>query len=204
MLRAGRAGAISRASTSVRSFRCPRGRHSIGAIGRRYAEGNDDERRSLGTARRTVRRGGAPADAGARWRRHSRNSCARDARRDGAAARRDHRDGRIHSGDPVTEQLQSKFGLETTLHPDQLKCLLLVVTRNVTTDSPWPTSSSPVSKDNNRRRRGRGGKTAMSVLVARACLEAASAADARAAVRRAVLASDASGSAGDVLRALDA
>jgi len=28
------------------------------------------------------------------------------------------------------------------LFPDNLKCLLLVVTKNVTTDSPWPVSTS--------------------------------------------------------------
>jgi hypothetical protein len=68
---------------------------------------------------------------------------------------KDHRLDRlrhVYSGDPLTERLQSKFGVETTLHPDRLRCLLLVVTRDVITDSPWPISSSPVSKCNDRQR----------------------------------------------------
>jgi len=34
------------------------------------------------------------------------------------------------------------------LSPDNLRCLLLIVTRNATTDSPWPVSSNPDAKYN--------------------------------------------------------
>ena len=54
----------------------------------------------------------------------------------------------LYETKPLTEQLQSVFGAETTLEPQHLKSLLLVVTRNVTTDSPWPISSNPRAKYN--------------------------------------------------------
>ena len=49
----------------------------------------------------------------------------------------------LHDADPLTRQLQQVFGAATTLDPDDLKTLLLVVTKNVTTDSAWPVSSNP-------------------------------------------------------------
>jgi len=54
----------------------------------------------------------------------------------------------LHSADPLILQLQKVFGSTTTLDPDGLKCLLLVVTKNVTTDSAWPVSSNPDAKYN--------------------------------------------------------
>ena len=39
-----------------------------------------------------------------------------------------------------------------TLKPDDLECLLLAVTRNRTTDSPWPISSNPQAKYNDTSR----------------------------------------------------
>jgi len=54
----------------------------------------------------------------------------------------------IHTADPLIAQLKGVFGATTTLEPDYLKCLLLVVTKNVTTDSPWPVSSNPDAKYN--------------------------------------------------------
>jgi hypothetical protein len=54
----------------------------------------------------------------------------------------------LYRGDPLAEQLKATFGEKTTLAPDHLQCLLLVVTRNVTTDSAWPISSAPVAKYN--------------------------------------------------------
>ena len=54
----------------------------------------------------------------------------------------------LYETKPLTEQLQNVFGAETTLEPQHLKSLLLVVTRNVTTDSPWPISSNPRAKYN--------------------------------------------------------
>lgn len=49
----------------------------------------------------------------------------------------------LYDGDPLVEKLQKVFGADTTLAPKDLRSLLLVVTRNATTDSPWPVSSNP-------------------------------------------------------------
>jgi hypothetical protein len=49
----------------------------------------------------------------------------------------------LYRSDPLADQLQATFGEATTLAPKDLECLLLVVTRNVTTDSAWPVSSMP-------------------------------------------------------------
>jgi hypothetical protein len=45
------------------------------------------------------------------------------------------------------------FGRDTNLEPDNLKCLFLAVTKNVTTDSPWPISSNPDAKYNDPARK---------------------------------------------------
>jgi uncharacterized protein len=58
----------------------------------------------------------------------------------------------FYTADPLKEKLQKVFGRDTTLEPDNLKCLLLVVTKNVTTDSPWPISSNPDAKYNHPTR----------------------------------------------------
>jgi hypothetical protein len=57
----------------------------------------------------------------------------------------------LYKSDPLVAQLKQTFG-DRTLDPKDLKCLLLVVTRNVTTDSPWPVSSAPPAKYNDRTR----------------------------------------------------
>lgn len=54
----------------------------------------------------------------------------------------------FYTADPLREQLQIVFGADTNLFPEHLKCLLLVVTRNVTSDSPWPISSNPDARYN--------------------------------------------------------
>jgi hypothetical protein len=54
----------------------------------------------------------------------------------------------LYKSEPLTEKLKEVFGEDTTLESDKLKCLLLVVTRNVSTDSPWPISSNPYAKYN--------------------------------------------------------
>src|SRR5581483_9657983 len=54
----------------------------------------------------------------------------------------------FYTADPLRKQLQIVFGADTDLLPEHLNCLLLVVTRNVTTDSPWPISSSPDARYN--------------------------------------------------------
>jgi len=59
----------------------------------------------------------------------------------------------FYNADPLKAKLQSVFGATTDLDPDNLKCLLLVVTKNVTTDSPWPISSNPDAKYNDPARR---------------------------------------------------
>jgi hypothetical protein len=58
----------------------------------------------------------------------------------------------FYSADPLRHQLQTVFGADTTLEPQHLKCLLLAVTRNATTDSPWPISSNPDAKYNDPAR----------------------------------------------------
>lgn len=54
----------------------------------------------------------------------------------------------LYKADPLKQKLQEVFGAATNLEPQHLRCLLLVVTRNVTTDSPWPISSNPLAKYN--------------------------------------------------------
>jgi Patatin-like phospholipase len=59
----------------------------------------------------------------------------------------------FYRSQPLAEKLKKTFGEQTNLLPENLKCLLLVVTRNVTTDSSWPISSNPLAKYNNPSRR---------------------------------------------------
>src|SRR5262249_6206647 len=59
----------------------------------------------------------------------------------------------LYTADPLKAKLQEVFGSATTLEPDNLKCLLLIVTKNVTTDSPWPVSSNPDAKYNDPARK---------------------------------------------------
>lgn len=54
----------------------------------------------------------------------------------------------FYTADPLKQKLQDVFGQDTSLHSEKLQCLLLVVTKNVTTDSPWPISSNPDAKYN--------------------------------------------------------
>jgi len=54
----------------------------------------------------------------------------------------------VYKSKPLKKELQSVFGAKTTLKPNDLDCLLLAVTRNRTTDSPWPISSNPQAKYN--------------------------------------------------------
>jgi predicted acylesterase/phospholipase RssA len=58
----------------------------------------------------------------------------------------------LYKAKPLKKELQKTFGADTTLKPDDLECLLLVVTRNRTTDSPWPISSNPQAKYNDTSR----------------------------------------------------
>jgi Patatin-like phospholipase len=54
----------------------------------------------------------------------------------------------LYRDGPLQRQLKEVFGEHTDLKPGSLKTLLLVVTRNVTTDSPWPISSNPEARYN--------------------------------------------------------
>jgi hypothetical protein len=58
----------------------------------------------------------------------------------------------LYKAEPLKKELAKVFGEETTLFPEHLRCLLLAVTRNVTTDSPWPISSNPLAKYNDPER----------------------------------------------------
>jgi hypothetical protein len=58
----------------------------------------------------------------------------------------------LYKSEPLALELQKTFGKDTKLSPEDLKTLLLVVTRNVTTDSPWPVSSNPLAKYNQAAR----------------------------------------------------
>ncbi len=66
----------------------------------------------------------------------------------------------LYKADPLREKLRAVLnqqrtgdpaipaGKDVDLSPDYLRCLLLIVTRNATTDSPWPVSSNPEAKYN--------------------------------------------------------
>jgi hypothetical protein len=58
----------------------------------------------------------------------------------------------LYANGPLQRKLQDTFGPVTTLEPQHLRSLLLVVTRNATTDSAWPISSNPWAKYNDRSR----------------------------------------------------
>ena len=52
---------------------------------------------------------------------------------------------------PLQAKLRETFA-DATLEPEHLRCLLVVVTRNATTDSAWPISSNPWAKYNETSR----------------------------------------------------
>ena len=69
----------------------------------------------------------------------------------------------LYTADPLKEHLREVFNTDDqgnydpkaadrNLSPEHLKCLLMVVTRNVTTDSPWPISSNPDARYNDPKR----------------------------------------------------
>jgi len=67
----------------------------------------------------------------------------------------------LYKSEPLAAELRKTFAKkgkdgkqhDRTLAPEDLRCLLFAVTRNVTTDSPWPVSSNPLAKYNQRNRR---------------------------------------------------
>jgi hypothetical protein len=58
----------------------------------------------------------------------------------------------FYTDEPLKKKLQGIFqeedGSSSDLTSSRLRCLLLIVTRNLTTDSPWPISSNPFAKYN--------------------------------------------------------
>ena len=65
----------------------------------------------------------------------------------------------FYKADPLRKLLREVFNAgnsdqetDTNLFPEYLKCLLMVVTRNITTDSPWPISSNPDARYNDPKR----------------------------------------------------
>ena len=71
----------------------------------------------------------------------------------------------LYKSEPLANKLKEVFGADTLLDSDKLKCLLLVVTRNVSTDSPWPISSNPFAKYNDPNRKDRNTKIPLWKLV---------------------------------------
>jgi hypothetical protein len=59
----------------------------------------------------------------------------------------------LYKSEPLADELKATFGKDATLAPENLRCLFLAVTRNATTDSPWPISSNPLAKYNDRSRK---------------------------------------------------
>jgi uncharacterized protein len=54
----------------------------------------------------------------------------------------------LYKSEPLAKELKKTYGEGVDLTSEKLKCLLLIVTRNVTTDSPWPISSNPFARYN--------------------------------------------------------
>ncbi|MEO6069813.1 MAG: patatin-like phospholipase family protein [Chitinophagaceae bacterium] len=60
----------------------------------------------------------------------------------------------LYGSGPLIEMLKETFGADTTMEIDngKFKSLLLIVTMNRTTDSPWPITNNPLAKYNDRSR----------------------------------------------------
>ena len=54
----------------------------------------------------------------------------------------------LYDNGPLERKLRQFFRDPEDLHPQHLRCLLVVVTRNASTDSAWPISSNPWAKYN--------------------------------------------------------
>jgi patatin-like phospholipase/acyl hydrolase len=59
---------------------------------------------------------------------------------------------RWYTAEPLKKQLQSVLGRNTTLGSRNLRCLLMIVTQNATTGSPWPVTNNPFAKYNDLNR----------------------------------------------------
>jgi hypothetical protein len=58
----------------------------------------------------------------------------------------------LYGDGQLAQTLRRTFGADTDLTPQNLGCLLVVVTRNLSTDSAWPISSNPFAKYNDPAR----------------------------------------------------
>ncbi len=58
-----------------------------------------------------------------------------------------------YEDEKLAGKLREVFGADTTLGSDKLRTLLMMVMRNVTTDSPWPLSNNPFAKYNQKDRK---------------------------------------------------
>jgi len=58
----------------------------------------------------------------------------------------------LYEDGELERKMKEEFGVDRTLHPKDLENLLLIVTRNATTDSAWPISSNPIAKYNDTSR----------------------------------------------------
>jgi patatin-like phospholipase/acyl hydrolase len=76
-----------------------------------------------------------------------------------------HRLKNLYKSEPLADKLKEVFGEQTTLGSDALRCLLLIVTRNVTTDSPWAISSNPFARYNAPNRPDRNSQIPLWQLV---------------------------------------
>ena len=54
--------------------------------------------------------------------------------------------------EPLAAKLREVLGAEARLGSPDLRCLLMLVLRNASTDSPWPLSNNPRARYNDRRR----------------------------------------------------
>lgn len=57
-----------------------------------------------------------------------------------------------YEDDRLAGKLREVLGADTTLGSDRLRTVLMMVMRNVSTDSPWPISNNPAAKYNDRNR----------------------------------------------------
>ncbi|MCP4314786.1 MAG: patatin [Hyphomicrobiales bacterium] len=62
---------------------------------------------------------------------------------------------RWYISEPLQHMLQDKLGAETELGSPDLLCLLMIVTQNATTGSPWPVTNNPFAKYNQSDRKDR-------------------------------------------------
>lgn len=58
-----------------------------------------------------------------------------------------------YTDESLAKKLKHEFGEDTTLGDARLRTVLMMVMRNVSTDSPWPVSNNPFAKYNQRDRK---------------------------------------------------